>query len=121
MLFHTSDSSSSNVSTVSLGVSSELEFNHSWNRYDKRNNPKSINKTKKDNNKQTKNDNNDDKKKGGGGGREANQQTMLSEFSLDHFPEGVNSKLGNFQSSKQGHTRSKRDGNMKSFERLTHM
>lgn len=39
-LISTSDSSSSNVSTVSLGVSSELEFNHSWNRYDKRNNPK---------------------------------------------------------------------------------
>ena len=38
MLFFTSDSSSSNVSTVSLGVSSELEFNHSWNRYENRNN-----------------------------------------------------------------------------------
>lgn len=43
MLFSTSDSSSSNVSTVSLGVSSELEFNHSWNRYDKRNQKYEVN------------------------------------------------------------------------------
>lgn len=40
----TSDSSSSNVSAVSLGVSSEFDPNHSWNRYNKTKENKLSNK-----------------------------------------------------------------------------